>query len=285
MNCFSKRTKHQYAFTTFLPILSSHSFKPLICSTKTISIIQLTQPSTMITTDNDKQSPTVIDNQNQIFETLTSIRKSPIVLCIRMNDPYLAISAASAAINGGLTTVEVAMTTPNASMVIRQLVETHKNATIGAGTVLTYADVVAARDAGASFAFSPVTDASIIRACHEMGILAVPGAATPTECFNAYHHAGAKLVKVFPINLYGGIDFVKAMNGPFPQIPLVPSSGITFDSLPTYLAQNNVLAIGASRQILLKEALASKDWASITEIAKKWADLGKLYVHKADSGT
>lgn len=282
MNCFSNRTKHQYAFTTFLPIVSSHLSNPLICSTNTNSIPQLTQPSTMIITGNDKPSSTVIYNEQQIIKTLSSIRISPIVLCIRMNDPYLAISAASAAINGGLTTVEIAMTTPNAPMVINQLVENHKNATIGAGTVLTYSDVVAARDAGARFAFSPVTDASIIRACHEMGILAVPGAATPTECFNAYHHAGAKLVKVFPINLYGGIDFVKAMNGPFSQIPLVPSSGITFDSLPTYLAQSNVIAIGASRQILLKEALVSKDWASITETAKKWADLGKSYVQKMD---
>lgn len=128
-----------------------------------------------------------------------------------------------------------------------------------------------AQECGARFALSPVTDERIIRQAHDLGLLAVPGAATPTEMHNAYHKAGARLVKIFPVNLYGGIDFVKAMQGPLGHIPLLPTSGIDAESLPEYLAARNVWAVGASRQILLKDALERSDWDRITQGASEWA--------------
>lgn len=102
-------------------------------------------------------------------------------------------------------------------------------------------------------------------------MLSVPGAATPTEIHNAYHHAGARLVKVFPLNLCGGVEFVKAMQGPLGHIPLLPTSGVDLETLPKYLAARNVWAVGASRQILLKDALGHGDWNTITERASVWA--------------
>lgn len=101
-------------------------------------------------------------------------------------------------------------------------------------------------------------------------MLFVPGAATPTEIHDAFQHAGARLVKVFPVNLCGGVNFVEAMQGPLGHIPLLPTSGIDLESLPKYLAARNVWAVGASRQILLKDALTRGDWDTITERARIW---------------
>jgi len=80
-------------------------------------------------------------------------------------------------------------------------------------------------------------------------------------------------VKIFPINLYGGLDFVKAMQGPLKHVPLLPTSGIDVESLPRYLAASNVWAVGASRQILPKDALASGKLDAVTEQAKVWASI------------
>lgn len=199
-----------------------------------------------------------------------------------MQNPTIALAAAIAAVRGGLRCVEVAMTTPHATRIMRDLAAACPDAVVGAGTVLTHMQVRQACDAGAKFALSPVTDADIIAECHRSGMLAVPGAATPTECFRAYE-MGARVVKVFPINLYGGIAFVKAMQGPLPQIPLLATSGIDTESLSQYLSAPNVLAVGASRQILPKEALENKDWTGVTRRARVWARIAEQYVADCDA--
>ena len=82
---------------------------------------------------------------------------------------------------------------------------------------------------------SPVFDAEVVAAAHQHGLLAVPGAATPTEILTA-HRSGARLVKVFPAAALGGPSFLKAVRGPLPNIPLVPTSGPTADTLADYFA-------------------------------------------------
>lgn len=201
---------------------------------------------------------------------MRQIRAAPVVLCIRMHDPHAALSAAMAAVRGGLLCIEVTMTTPSAEQVISDLIAACPNAVVGAGTVLTREHVDAARDAGACFAMSPVADADIVQYCHQNGLLAIPGAATPTECYHAFHTAGAKLVKIFPAMVCGGLDFVRAMQGPLAYIPLLPTSSVKLDMVASYLQESNVWAVGASRQVVDSDCVDRHDWDGITERAKIW---------------
>ncbi len=187
-----------------------------------------------------------------------------------MEDPELAFAAASAAIQGGLQCVEITMTTPQPDDVMRRLIDRHPEAHIGAGTVLSQSDADIAFRAGASFALSPVVDLEVIRYCNDLGMLAVPGAATPTEVHTAFAQGGAKLVKIFPTNAYGGAEYIKALSGPLGHIPLLPTSGIRLDSVEEYLGLRNVVAVGVSRQILTATALEARDWGAITANAAVW---------------
>lgn len=208
-----------------------------------------------------------------LAESLGVIQSSPVVLCIRMNDPDIAFEAAVAAIRGGLRCIEVTMTTPDAPCIMRKLIETCPDAHVGAGTILTKSQADEALAAGAKFALSPVVDAEIIRYCNERGMLSVPGAATPTEVHSAFAGAGARLVKLFPVNLYGGVDFVRALRGPLGHVTLLPTSGIDLQSMGEYLKLDNVSAVGASRQILTKDAVERRDWDAVSSNAEQWASV------------
>lgn len=211
-----------------------------------------------------------------LASTLHHLHLSPVVLCIRLSDPDLALQAATAALRGGLRSIEVTLTTPSAFSLIRHLSRAFPDALIGAGTVLTPAELRNADSAGARFCLSPISDPVLVQQATRRGMLTIPGAATPTEIHNAYQ-AGAKVVKVFPVNAYGGLDFVKAMAGPLGHIPLLPTSGVDLKSLPHYLSLSNVHAVGASRQILQKDALRNKDWDAIAERAMEWTVVASEY--------
>lgn len=214
-----------------------------------------------------------ITYEKSIQHTMDAMRATPVVLCIREDDSTSAYHAAAAAIHGGLTCIEMTLTTPDAISIIRKLQTEHPHTMIGAGTVLTIDDVEAVADAGAAFAMSPATDASIIRAAHNHGMLAIPGAATPTEVWRAYYHAGARIVKIFPVAFCGGLDFIRALKGPLPQVPLLPTSGVPTEQAEDYLSESNVFAVGVSRQIVTREAVQSRNWDIITQRAQVWAEI------------
>lgn len=207
---------------------------------------------------------------SRVADALSRLRASPVVLCIRTPSPTTARACAEAALAGGLRTIEVTFTTPDAPALIRALRAAHPSALIAAGTVLTPADLSAAIAAGAAFALSPVHDPDLVAAAAARDFLLVPAAATPTEAFAA-HRAGAPVVKLFPVDLCGGLAFVRALAGPLPHVPLLPTSGVTIETLPAYLAQPNVVAVGASRQILAPAAVAAADWADVSARAARWA--------------
>jgi 2-dehydro-3-deoxyphosphogluconate aldolase / (4S)-4-hydroxy-2-oxoglutarate aldolase len=166
--------------------------------------------------------------------------------------------------------VEVTMTVPDAPWVMRELAERWPDVLVGAGTVLTVDQAKLAAAAGARFVLSPVTDAAVVSVCSVLGVLAVPGAATATEIYRAWADAGARLVKVFPVSTCGGAGFVRALGGPLGDIPLLPTSGIAISEVHEYLTEANVVAIGASHQILLPGAVQGGDWAAVTEAARQW---------------
>jgi len=182
----------------------------------------------------------------RIKATLKEVLADGIFVCVRMGATDPVVDACRAAVSGGLTVLEITLTTPGATDAIREL-SRDPGVIVGAGTVLTPEDVRAACRAGARFVMSPVYDPGVVDEAHLLDLLAVPGAATPKEILAAHRH-GASLVKVFPSGALGGPDYLRALNGPLPNVPLVPTSGPSADNLGEYLDAGAV-ALGVGRDI------------------------------------
>lgn len=187
---------------------------------------------------------TTIDRAVQ--QTRSSFLEDGIILCVRLGEGVPIIEGCRAAAKGGLRILEVTLTTPGALEVIRSLAA-DEDILVGAGTVLSPADVGPVADAGGRFALSPVFDPEVVAEAHRRGLLAVPGAATPKEILAA-HRGGATLVKVFPAAALGGPNFLRAVRGPLPHIPLIPTSGPSAETIADYVAAGAV-AVGIGREV------------------------------------
>jgi len=219
----------------------------------------------------------------QTKNCIRSLRAAKLLLCVRVNDADVetVVSAVRAAVRGGLRAVEVTLTTPNALKIMDQL-RSDGNVLVGAGTVTKAREAAAARNAGASFVMSPVTDPGLIGHCNKHDMLMIPGAMTPTEIHTAYNLAGAKVVKIFPANCCGSADFVSAMAGPFPHIPLLPTSGIELESVPGLLKAKNVLAVGISKQVLSSDIWRRKDWDALSARMAVWMKVADAATEEAN---
>lgn len=181
-----------------------------------------------------------------IEQTVAEVLEDGVILAVRFGAGAPVVEACRAAARGGLRVLEVTLTTPGALEAISELSK-DKGVIVGAGTVLRLEDVrqVAAR--GGRFALSPVFDPEVMAEAGRLGLLAIPGAGSATEIYKAYT-SGARLVKVFPSGALGGPEFLRAVRGPFPQIPLVPTSGPSAENLSEYLAAGAV-AVGVGREV------------------------------------
>jgi 2-dehydro-3-deoxyphosphogluconate aldolase/(4S)-4-hydroxy-2-oxoglutarate aldolase len=184
---------------------------------------------------------------NRIEGTLAEVLEDGVFLAVRFRNGDHALRGCRAAIRGGLRLMEVTLTTPGALDVIHALAA-EGECVAGAGTVLTVEDARAVAKAGARFGMSPVLDAAVVAELHRLGLLAIPGTGTATEILAA-HRAGARLVKVFPSGPLGGPDFLRKVRGPLPDIPLVPTSGPTAETIADYVAAGAV-AVGLGSEVL-----------------------------------
>jgi 2-dehydro-3-deoxyphosphogluconate aldolase/(4S)-4-hydroxy-2-oxoglutarate aldolase len=202
-------------------------------------------------------------------EVRARILEVGIVPVIRAASAKKAMAAAEAIAAGGITILEVTMTVPGALDAITQLVKNlGSEVLVGAGTVL---DAQAARqcfDAGAQFLVSPGLDLGTIKAATEAGKLMMAGALTPTEVIAAWK-GGADFVKVFPASAVGGASYLKALRGPLPQVPLVPTGGVNLNTAADFI-RAGAAALGVGGELILPAALNSGDTAQITELAKKY---------------
>jgi 2-dehydro-3-deoxyphosphogluconate aldolase/(4S)-4-hydroxy-2-oxoglutarate aldolase len=187
-----------------------------------------------------------MDTAHAIESTLQTIYTRGIILCIRLGPGAPVIDAARAAASGGLTVIEMTLTTPGALEAIRKLAGDDR-LLVGAGTVMTASDVIRVADAGARFALSPVFDEEVLHEAERRGVLFIPGAATPTEIVAAYRK-GARAVKVFPAAALGGPDFIRAVRGPLPQVPIIPTSGPSAETMAEYLAAG-ASAVGVGNEV------------------------------------
>lgn len=195
-----------------------------------------------------------------------------IVPVVRATSAKQAISAAVAVAAGGITIVEVTMTVPGALDAISQLIKTlGSEVIVGAGTVL---DAQAARqcfDAGAEFLVSPGLDLGTIKAAQDAGKLIMAGALTPTEVITAWK-AGADFVKVFPASAVGGAAYLKALRGPLPQVPLVPTGGVNLNTAADFL-RAGASALGVGGELVVAAALKTGETAQITALARQYLDI------------
>ncbi|WP_225029020.1 bifunctional 4-hydroxy-2-oxoglutarate aldolase/2-dehydro-3-deoxy-phosphogluconate aldolase [Xinfangfangia pollutisoli] len=197
-------------------------------------------------------------------------RLAPVVPVLIVEDLAQARPLAEALVAGGLPALEVTLRTPCALDAIRAMAEV-PGGVVGAGTLLTPADVKAAKKAGAKFGVSPGSSPALIAACEDEGLPLLPGAVTATEIM-ALLERGYTVQKFFPAEQSGGAAFLKSIGSPIPQVRFCPTGGVSLKNAPDYLRMQNILCVGGS-WVAPKEAMARGDWAEITRLAAEAAAL------------
>jgi 2-dehydro-3-deoxyphosphogluconate aldolase/(4S)-4-hydroxy-2-oxoglutarate aldolase len=189
----------------------------------------------------------------------------PVVRAATVEDATRAVEAICA---GGIPIVEITMTVPNATSVIRQVASTHgKAALIGAGTVTTSEQAKKCIDAGAEFLVSPGLSVPVLSVAQACGKLAIPGALTPTELMHAQEN-GAKLIKIFPCGNVGGAKYLQSLRGPFPHAALIPTGGVNAATAADYIAAG-AFALGIGGDLVNAAALREGNLAKITQAAQE----------------
>ena len=182
--------------------------------------------------------------------------------------------AADAVCEGGITIVEITMTVPGAVDVIRELTKSgDSKILVGAGTVLNAEAARRCLDAGAQFLVSPGLNLQTIELAVREGKLMMAGALTPTEVITAWE-AGSDFVKVFPCGQVGGAKYIKALKGPLPQVPLVPTGGVNL-STATEFIEAGAAALGIGGELVQAEALKANKPEIIVENARKFLGIVK----------
>jgi 2-dehydro-3-deoxyphosphogluconate aldolase/(4S)-4-hydroxy-2-oxoglutarate aldolase len=197
-------------------------------------------------------------------EILDQMMTEGLIPVIRVTSAQEAMDVAEAIQKGGVTSLEITMTVPGAIEVMKELTERNKDEiVIGAGTVLDPETGRAALLAGAQFLVSPTLNLDLIRLAHRYAAAVIPGAMTPTEILTAWE-AGADLVKVFPAAQLGGPDFIKAVRGPLPQIPLVPTGGVNLQNAGAFI-RAGAAVLGVGGELVDKKAVKEKKFSVLTE--------------------
>lgn len=203
-------------------------------------------------------------------DRLAPTRRAGVLAVLRAPSAALALDAVDALVRGGITGIEVTYSTPDAAAVIAEVVARHGDAAlVGAGTVTTAAQAREAADAGAAFLVSPGTTAPVVEAMRATGVVTMTGALTPSEVMTA-GALGVDVVKLFPASL-GGPEFLRALRAPFPDVPLMPTGGVSADNLGEWFAAG-AIAVGAGGDLVPGAALAAGDTAEIERRARRYAD-------------
>ena len=197
-------------------------------------------------------------------------RWRPVVPVLVVEDASTAANLAAALIAGGLPALEVTLRTPAALDVIRAMAEV-PGGVVGAGTLLTRANVKAAKEAGAKFGVSPGATPKLLEACAEFELPLLPGAATATEVM-ALLEQGYTVQKFFPAEASGGAPTLKSIGAPIPQVRFCPTGGISLKNARDYLGLPNVLCVGGS-WVAPVGMVTAGDWAGITALAAEAAKL------------
>ncbi len=194
---------------------------------------------------------------------IDDFKKMPVMGILRGIEAKHVAPLAQTIIASGLKTIEIAMNTPDAPKLIRQMVKASGNQlTVGAGTVLTMADLNKALDAGATFVVSPTCVDDIVKYCVKNKIPVFPGALSPQEIYNAWQK-GATMVKVFPAKLFGP-TYIREIKAPLQDIQILACGGVRPDNIKEFFACGaSAVTFGAS--VFKKEWLETGQFSQIEE--------------------
>jgi 2-dehydro-3-deoxyphosphogluconate aldolase/(4S)-4-hydroxy-2-oxoglutarate aldolase len=200
---------------------------------------------------------------------MSTLREVGIIPVIRADSGDAAKAVVEALMEAGLVVAEITMTVPGAMDAIASVAKHFgDNLLVGAGTVTDADTARRAVDAGAEFIVTPCLVPEVIDAARRAEIAVLPGALTPTEVLNAFR-LGGDMVKVFPAQSVGGASYLRALRGPFPDIPLVPTGGVTLDNVHE-MFDAGAAAVGVGSELISKDALARRDYAAIGALATRF---------------
>ncbi|AZT84293.1 bifunctional 4-hydroxy-2-oxoglutarate aldolase/2-dehydro-3-deoxy-phosphogluconate aldolase [Marinobacter sp. NP-4(2019)] len=194
------------------------------------------------------------------------LASSPLIPVIAINDPDDAVPLCQALVDGGINVLEITLRTEHGVKAIERVREAIPDAWVGAGTVTGIDQYRQVEAAGAQFVITPGVTEAILEFGLTSEVPLLPGISTISELMMGYN-LGYREFKFFPAEVAGGIPALKAFSGPFPDVTFCPTGGIRRDTARDYLALGNVQAVGGS-WLTPADAIASKDWAKITEIAR-----------------
>jgi len=199
----------------------------------------------------------------------TTLREVGIIPIIRASSADAVMPVAEALLQAGLPVVEITLTVPNAIDAISAVAKRFSGKLlVGAGTVTDAETARRAVDAGAEFIVTPCLVREVIDAARRADVAVLPGALTPTEVFEAFR-SGGDMVKVFPAQSVGGAAYLRALRGPFPDIPLVPTGGVTLDNVGE-MFKAGAAAVGVGTELISQDALARRDYAAIGALGKQF---------------
>jgi len=200
---------------------------------------------------------------------LAMLREGGIVPVIRADSSKVVLEITEALVAGGIRTIEITMTVPDALAAIREVrARFGSDVLLGAGTVTSRRLAEGSLEAGAEFLVTPCVVSDVLDVARTRGVAVLPGAMTPTEVFTAWS-AGGDIIKIFPASNVGGASYLKALKGPFPQIPLCPTGGVNLQTIGDFV-KAGADAVGVGGELVSKTAIEKSDFAHITSLAKQY---------------
>ena len=215
-------------------------------------------------------------NKAEVIEKIKEIGVLPVIRAKSADEAKQVVEAVK---RGGITTIEVTMTVPNAVELIKNLAgEYGDEILIGAGTILDAETAAQCIAAGAKFIISPALNLETIKFCNEREIVVMPGALTPTEILTAWN-AGADFIKVFPASAMGGANYLKSIKAPLPQIKLIPTGGVSLATAADFI-KAGAEAVGVGGELVDLKAVRENRPEIITERAKQFLEIVKTARNK-----
>lgn len=197
---------------------------------------------------------------------LSIMQDAPVIPVIVLHKVEHAVPMAEALVAGGIRVLEVTLRTPQGLACIEAIAKAVPQAIVGAGTVRSAADAAAAAQAGARFAVSPGYTSKLGQACRDLQLPLLPGVATSGEIMAAMED-GLSELKFFPAVQSGGLQMLKAWQGPFGDVRFCPTGGISPANAAEFLALSNVVCVGGS-WLVPSSAVEAGNWSEITELAQ-----------------
>ena len=208
-------------------------------------------------------------DKKQIVEQIEMLGLVPVV---RASSSDEAIKVIDAVLAGGVNILEITMTVPGAVKVIEKVADKYgSEVLVGAGTVLDPETARACLLAGAQFIVSPALNLDTIALCHRYSAPVMPGVLTPTEVITAWS-AGADFVKVFPCGAVGGASYIKNLKGPFPQIKMIPTGGVSLKTAAEFL-KAGASALGVGTDLVDVNAIRAGNTNVVTDRAKEFIEI------------